>query len=72
MGKFFKSCFDGLVRSIVPWLLFGLLIPILFFAFHPLEPFVVFAGSMVAVALYFINKWGRLTKNDVQETGHHG
>lgn len=59
MGKFFKSCFDGLVRSIVPWLLFGLLIPILFFAFHPLEPFVVFAGSMVAVALYFINKWGR-------------
>ncbi len=59
MGKFFKSFFSGIARAVVPWLLFGLLIPIVFFAFHPFDPIVVFGACMVAVALYFINKWGK-------------
>ncbi|MBO4821114.1 MAG: TPM domain-containing protein [Prevotella sp.] len=59
MGKFFKSIFSGVIRAVVPWLLFGLLIPILFFAFHPFDPIVVFGACMVAVALFFINKWGK-------------
>ena len=59
MGEFFKSCFNGLVRSIVPWFAFGVLIPMVFFGFHPFEPFVFFAGVMFAVALFFINKWGK-------------
>lgn len=59
MGKFFKSCFSGLVKSVVPWLLFGLLIPILFFAIHPFDPIVVFGGTMTAVGLFFLNKWSK-------------
>lgn len=59
MGKFFKSLFNGVIRATVPWLLFGLLIPIVFFAFHPFDPIVVFGACMVAVALFFMNKWGK-------------
>ena len=43
--------------SVKPWLLFGILIPILFFIIHPFDPMVVLAVSVIAVLIYFSAKW---------------
>ena len=57
MGKFFRNCLNGLAFGIKPWLLFGVFLPILFFIFHPFDPILVFGVSILAVVLYFSNKW---------------
>jgi len=57
MGKFLKSCLNGIFMGAKPWIFFGLLIPILFFVVHPFDPTVVFGLSILVVALYLTNKW---------------
>ena len=57
MGKFIKSCVNGLAMSVKPWLLFGLLLPILFFIVHPFDPMLVLGISVIGVLLYFSAKW---------------
>ena len=57
MGKLIKSCLNGLALSVKPWLLFGLLLPILFFIFHPFDPMIVLAVSVICVLIYYSMKW---------------
>ena len=57
MGKLIKSCLNGLALSVKPWLLFGLLLPILFFIFHPFDPMIVLAVSVIGVLIYYSMKW---------------
>ena len=57
MGKFLKSCLNGIFMGVKPWIFFGLLIPILFFIIHPFDPIVVFGVSMLVAILYLVNKW---------------
>ena len=57
MGKFLKSCLNGIFMGVKPWIFFGLFIPILFFIFHPFDPVVVFGVSMLVAVLFLVNKW---------------
>ncbi len=57
MGKLIKSCLNGLLLGAKSWVLFGLLVPIIFFIFHPVDPMVVFGVSVMAVIIYYSNKW---------------
>ena len=57
MGNLIKSCLKGLAMGIKPWLLFGILLPIVFFIFHPVDPMVVLAVSVIGVLIYFSTKW---------------
>lgn len=57
MGNLIKSCLNGLMLSAKPWLLFGLLLPIVFFVFHPFDPMVVLAASVIGVLVYYSMKW---------------
>ncbi len=59
MWNIIKSCLNGLTKGIIPWLLFGLLVPILFFIFHPWEPIFVFGVSLLIVVLYLSTKWSK-------------
>ena len=56
MGTIIKSCLNGLALSIKSWIIFGLLVPILFFIFHPLDPMLVLGVSVIAVLIYFSAK----------------
>ena len=57
MGNFIKSCLNGLAMGVKPWLLFGILLPIVFFIFHPVDPMLVLAVSVIGVLIYFSTKW---------------
>ena len=57
MGKFLRSCLNGLAFAVKPWVVFGLLLPIIFFAFHPLDPMLVLGLSVIGVVVYYSGKW---------------
>ena len=57
MGKFFSILFNGLTFALKPWVLFGILVPIVFFIFHPVDPMVVLGIAVMAVVIYYTNKW---------------
>ena len=57
MGKLFSTFFNGLAFAMKPWVVFGILVPIVFFIFHPVDPMVVLGISVMAVVIYYSNKW---------------
>lgn len=75
MRKFFRSLFSGLMRAVVPWLLFGLIIPMVLSFILSIDPIMLFGVCLVAVVLFFANKWGKempLAKKATEEAERAG
>ncbi len=45
--------------SVKPWLLFGLLVPIIFFIFQPVDPMLLLGVLVIAVVVFFSAKWAK-------------